>query len=192
MSNSIPLAIATGNASKFYEATEIFKLLDVAIEQTPVDIDEIQHHDPIKIVESKVKSAYDVLKRPVAVNDSFWDIPALGGFPGGYMKDVSEWLSTQDFMNLMKDKDDKRIILHECMGFYDGETLKLFLHDRPAHFVDQARGESPPSFGRIVQLDDEDRTISQMFDMKQWPVNPERHKHWHDLAEWYVNEYLVT
>ena len=51
-------------------------------------MDEIQHHDPLKITEAKVKSAYEKAGQPVVVNDSSWEIPVLGGFPGGYMKDV--------------------------------------------------------------------------------------------------------
>lgn len=184
------LIVATGNENKFYEASKICEGLGIQIEQAKLNIDEIQHHDAGAITEAKVKSAYAILKQPVVVNDSYWEIPALGGFPGAYMKDVAGWLSTQDFLNLMKDKNDKSILLNECVAFYDGETLQLFFHKRPGHFIDTPRGKSDPSFARVVEIEGDGMTISEVFDGGEWSVTNDRHKHWYDFAKWYKEIYM--
>ena len=77
----------------------------------------------LKITEAKVKLAYEKVDLPVVVNDSSWEIPALGGFPGCYMKDVANWFTAEDFLALMKDKNDRRIILHDVVAYFDGEPL---------------------------------------------------------------------
>ena len=181
------VVFATGNASKFYEASAVCQTMGIELEQATVDIDEIQHHDSVKITEAKVRAAYDTLGRPVVVNDSSWEIPALGGFPGGYMKDVAAWLQTEDFSALMANKEDKSIHLKEYVAFYDGETLNIFTHQRVGHFLDSPRGQAPPSFARLVQMDSDDMTISEIFDKGNWDTsNPDEYKHWYDFASWYA------
>ena len=176
----------TGNANKFYEASHICERYGITLEQQVFDIDEIQSHDPLKIVEAKVKSAYEHAQSPVVVNDSSWEIPALGGFPGGYMKDVTSWLSTEDFMNLMASKNDKRILLHECVAFYDGEILNMFTYTRGGHFIEKPQGKALPSFARLVQMDSDDMTISEIFDKGEWSTEREdEYRHWFDFAKWY-------
>ena len=186
------LSFATGNKNKFYEASTIAKKFNTEIEQAKIDIDEIQHHDPTEIAKAKIRDAWKIVGKPVIVNDSSYDIPALGGVPGGYMKDVTGWLSTQDFMNLMADKQDKRIFLHEVVAYYDGDTMKLFTHKREGFFHDEPKGESLPTFARLVEMKGENMRIAEVFDKGDWDISSsERYKHWYDFYEWYVKSELV-
>ena len=89
--------LVTGNPRKIEEATATLSQYDIAVEIINLDIDEIQHRDPLKITEAKVRAAYERVGKPVIVNDSNWEVPALGGFPGGYMKDIAHWLTPEDF-----------------------------------------------------------------------------------------------
>lgn len=98
------IIFVTGNPRKIEEATAVLAKYDTKMEAKSLDINEIQHSDPRQISETKAREAYKKLGKPIVVNDSFWEIPALGGFPGGYMKEVNAWLSAQDFLNLMRDK----------------------------------------------------------------------------------------
>lgn len=189
---STVLVFATGNKSKFYEASTIAKKFTVELEQVKIDINEIQHHEAIEITKAKVVDAWNVIQKPLVVNDSSWAIPALGGFPGGYMKDVTNWLSTEDFMNLMKDKHDRRMILSEVVAFYDGETLNMFTHEREGFFHDTPKGKSLPTFARLVEMHGENMTIAEVFDKGNWDTeSAERYKHWYDFYEWYSQKDLV-
>ena len=82
------ITFVTGNSRKFEEASSVLQQYGVTVEQLQLDIDEIQHHDPLEITKAKACAAYQKAGRPVVVNDTSWKIPALNGFPGGYMKDV--------------------------------------------------------------------------------------------------------
>jgi len=186
--SSRSLIYATGNDNKFYEAANIAKKFDVKLVQKVVAIDEIQHHEAIEITKAKARDMWDVLKQPVVVTDHSWEIPALGGFPGGYMKDITSWLSTQDFLLLMSDKKDKRIYLKEIVAYCDGDTLEVFAHKRQGHFVDEPKGSSPPSFSRVVEMEGEGMTIAEVFDKGNWDTDfPDRYKSWYDFYEWYTN-----
>ncbi len=179
----------TGNANKFYEASQICKNFDIELIQKTIDIDEIQHHDSLKIAEAKARRAYECAGEPVVVNDSSWEIPALGGFPGGYMKDVTSWLATKDFQLLMSDKDDKRIFLHEVVVYCDESSLNVFTFRRLGYFLDIPRGNSLPSFSKLVQMESDDMTISEIFDKGEWDTSsPDEYKHWYDFAKWYKEE----
>ena len=50
------ITFATGNPRKLEEAKSVLKDYGIVVEPLQIDIDEIQHHDPLKITEAKVKS----------------------------------------------------------------------------------------------------------------------------------------
>ena len=53
------IAFVTGNPHKLEEAKSVLKCYGIVVEPLQIDIDEIQHHDPLKITEAKVKLAYE-------------------------------------------------------------------------------------------------------------------------------------
>ncbi|PID33029.1 hypothetical protein CR969_02905 [Candidatus Saccharibacteria bacterium] len=139
MAKKIPVFV-TGNQYKMIEAEAAFRSYGLDFEIESLDIDEIQHHEPLKITEAKARAAYEILNRPVIVHDSNWSIPALNGFPGGYMKDVDSWFEPGDFIDLMKDKADKSINLLDTIAYFDGKKLKIFVEKIQAEFIDEPRG----------------------------------------------------
>ena len=123
------ILLVTTNKRKVGEARLACDLYDIQVNNESYDIDEIQSPDPRKVSEHKAREAYKHAKQPVVVTDSFWHIPALNGFPGPYMKDVSGWFSEEDFVNLVAHKDDKRISFSENIAYFDGTLLKQFSMD---------------------------------------------------------------
>ena len=183
------LPFMTGNNNKFYTASKVCEQFGVELEKREVDVDEIQHTDPVKIAEAKAKSAYEIIQRALVVNDQTWDIPALGGFPGAYMKDVSHWLTADDFLNLMRGKEDRRIYRDETVAYFDGSDMNIFTYRRLGHFVLSPRGETNSPHGKVIEMEHEDGlTIAEVLDRGSWGVDPRRHKHWYDFAEWYKNK----
>lgn len=180
------IAFVTGNKHKFYEASKICEKFDVALVQKSVEIHEVQHHDPLEITREKAKSAYTTLGVPLVVNDSSWAIPALGGFPGGYMKDVSAWLHAGDFAALMRDKSDQRIYLTDTVAYCDGSDLTIFSHRRIGRFVQTAAIDEDARFDSLVQMDGEPEVIAEIIKQGNWDVSSEkRYSHWYQFAQWY-------
>ncbi len=136
------LIYVTGNDSKFMHAQEALMPFGITLIQEKVDTEEIQSDSIESVAHDKAKKAFTVLQKSLFVNDAGWIIPSLNGFPGPYMKFVNEWFSPQDFLNLMRDKTDRRIILRQVIVFTDGKMTKEFIHDETGEIVKEARGKA--------------------------------------------------
>ena len=182
------IAFITGNPHKLEEAKSVLKNYEIVVESLQFDIEEIQHYNPLEITKAKVRAAYEKAGQSVVVNDSSWEIPALGGFPGGYMKDVVNWFTAEDFLALMKDKNDRRIILHDVVAYFDGEQLELFIYDQTGVFINEPRGEGT-SMNQVVSMEDSGGlTIAEEFALRHdgAEINPSHFQHWQKFGEWFI------
>ncbi len=165
---------------------------DINLEQRPVEIDEIQGENAELIIRDKVTKAHAALQKPVIVTDVSWEITALGGFPGAYMKSVNHWFEPQDFIDLMSRKTDRRIVLHQYLAYCDGEQTVTFSGSISGVITDTPRGTYGPPIMRVVALDaDRGRTISETYDQgleHDLTRLAERGNAWHQLATWLRDE----
>ena len=182
------ITFITGNPHKLEEAKSVLKNYEIVVESLQFDIEEIQHYNPLEITKAKVRAAYEKAGQSVVVNDSSWEIPALGGFPGGYMKDVVNWFTAEDFLALMKDKNDRRIILHDVVAYFDGEQLELFIYDQTGVFINEPRGEGT-SMNQVVSMENSGGlTIAEEFALRHdgVEINPSHFQHWQKFGEWFT------
>lgn len=186
---------ATTNQEKMLIAQTVCSKFDINVEQTSIDIDEIQGEDPIVIVQDKARRAYESLSKPVIVSDDSWDIPALNGFPGPYMKSINKWFRSDDFLRLMNGINDRTIILHQLLAYYDGTIIKVFSNDIHGKVTDKPRGKNHRSPNMTVTVLDHDngRTIAEVFEqgekavLERYLTRPDA---WHGFAEWYKSELI--
>jgi len=184
------ILFATGNQRKINEANDTLKSYNIIVNPVSIEIDEIQHHDPVEITKAKARAAFTVLKVPVVVSDTSWSIPALGGFPGGYMKDVGIWWSEHDWLNVMSGHEDKSIILQEHLAYYDGVELIHFSQDYDGVFLNQIQGpivNEKESFERVASLDG---SLSLAEGQANRINNGEKKQlaHWQKFGEWFNNQ----
>ena len=176
------LIFATSNERKLGEARLACEPLGIEIQQVKLHIDEIQSSDPLVISKSKAESAFLQAQKPIVVTDTFWNIPALNGFPGAYMKDIATWFTSQDFLNLMKDKSDKRISFTESITYKDVTQLKVFSKEYWGVIASQPRGTSGNSIEKLAEFDG--YTIGERQDQKSFSHKPEDYI-WSDFAKWF-------
>lgn len=136
------ISYVTKNPRKYENARHFLNSHGITTNQLSIEVDEIQSGDSLEIATSKAREAYRLTSAPLFVNDASWIIPALNGFPGPFMKYVNEWFSPSDYINLMQDKSDRRIILRDSIVYIDEKGLEVFTHDHegqilrnPANFV---------------------------------------------------------
>jgi non-canonical purine NTP pyrophosphatase (RdgB/HAM1 family) len=175
------ILFATGNPIKVGEAKQGCEIFDVQVEQVKLDIDEIQSTDPIKISENKATQAFNAVNKPVVVTDTFWEIPALNGFPGAYMKDVVSWFDSSDFLNLLKSKNDKRIAFTETITYKDAKTTKTFSKKYWGTIVSPPRGIGN-SIDNVAEFDGV--TLGERRAEGGYSHKPEDYI-WYDFAKWY-------
>lgn len=186
------ILFATGNSRKIAEATATLQPYRLTVEPVRVDIDEIQHHDPTEITKAKARAAYAAIGQPVVVSDTSWEIPALGGFPGGYMKDISTWLNAADWLTLMARHNDKTIYCHEHIAYCDGTDIQHFVSSYNGRFIDEARGrvDDSESFERTVILYG-DKTMAEQLADGDIASAGESLDHWKQFGGWYVRHHAT-
>ena len=174
------VVLVTGNSRKVGEAKQSCDLFDIEVIQKTAEIDEIQSHEPLKISEHKARMVYELLQEPVVVTDTFWNIPSLNGFPGAYMKEVAQWFTEQDFINLIKDKEDNTIIFSENITYFDGKEVVRFSKEYLGKIVDP-RGTGI-SIENVSEF--EGSTLGEKRAIGGFSHKPEEYI-WYDFAKWY-------
>ena len=179
---------ATNNERKIIEASDTLVDYGIVVQPTPLHIDEIQHADSAEIAKAKARAAYATIRKPVVVSDTSWSIPSLGGFPGGYMKDVSAWLSAEDWLALMARHTDRTIYCHEHIAYSDGQTLNHFVTTYRGVIAPEARGRErgAESIERVAILYG-DKTMAEYLEEGAIASAGEILDHWKQFGAWYKN-----
>jgi XTP/dITP diphosphohydrolase len=178
------VAFITGNARKFRDFELACKEFDVKAEQLKLPVDEIQGHDAETIAVHKAKEAYRLAGRPVVVNDAYWNILALRGFPGAYMAYMVGWLKAEDWLALMRGKQDRTIGCTDTLVYYDGKRSKAFSRDIWGKIAEEARGEGV-SLDQVVVIDGQTRTIAEVENADGTSSVDIKNSIWYDFAKWY-------
>lgn len=180
------ILFATGNSRKIKEAGGTLADYGISVKPVRLTFDEIQHFDPAEITKAKARTAYMLAGQPIVVSDTSWEIPALGGFPGGYMKDISAWFDAHDWLALMSRHDDKTIYCHEHIAYFDGKKLEHFVATYKGVFVNEPRGrvDESESFERVVVLYGK-MTMAESLAQGDIASAGEVLAHWQQFGEWY-------
>ena len=181
---------ATTNKDKIQIAQTVCAEANITVKPVALEVDEIQGEDPEIIVRDKARRAHEKLNMPVIVSDDAWDIKALKGFPGAYMKSINYWFTSEDFLRLMHGVEDRRITLHQYLAYTNGKITKVFKNDIHGQAINEVRGKSEKSPSMTVTVFDSDngKTIAQVFEQGTEAVVA-RYKNrpdaWHKFVEWY-------
>ena len=135
--NEINVTFITGNAKK---AEYLQKLLDLKIKHQKLDLDEIQSLDLHKIVEHKVRQAFDVIKQPVLVEDVSLEFEELNGLPGPFIKFFVDNVPFQKICDLVT--ENRKAVARCVFGYFDGVNLKLIEGELEGKIAVEPKGEN--------------------------------------------------
>ena len=153
------LYIVTGNAGK---AASFRRLMPASIqfELADIDLPEIQSFDARTIITDKVQRAYDVMGKPVLVEDVSAGLDALQGLPGPFIKFFEERLGKDALYQLSLGRDTG-VTVTSTIGYYDGS--KLIITEGVVHGVAvAARGENGFGFDCCFVPDGQTKTYAEM------------------------------
>ncbi|WP_369387241.1 non-canonical purine NTP pyrophosphatase [Streptomyces sp. CG1] len=86
----LTVTMCTGNEGKFRTAQEHLAPWGVEVEQTVLELDEIQTTSVAVIAQHKARQAFELLRRPLFVEDSGFFIDEFKGWPGPMVKHALE------------------------------------------------------------------------------------------------------
>jgi XTP/dITP diphosphohydrolase len=180
------LAFITGNTRKYRDLQQACEPFGIEVEQLELPVDEIQSSDPEDIALKKAKQAYKLASnRPVIVQDAFWNIMALRGFPGAYMSEVTRWLRAEEFLKLMEGKTDRTLYIKDTLVYYDGKRSKMFSQNYQGKMTEEPRGKGHFSIEQIVVMQGETKTIAEIEDSEGRSGVSGEGSIWNEFAKWY-------
>ena len=97
---------ATTNQGKLKEAESI---LGIKVIGTPLEIEEIQSLEAVKVATQKAKDYFKILKKPIFAEDMALSFSALKGFPGTYIKDFLDTFGNKGLVELIKGNKDRTV-----------------------------------------------------------------------------------
>ena len=114
--------LITGNSHKLAE----FKRLLPAgclFDHLALDLDEIQSFDSEVIIADKARRAYEIVKKPVVVEDVSAGLDRLNGLPGPFIKFFETQLGADALYKLAGAETAATVT--STIAYYDGQTMLL-------------------------------------------------------------------
>ena len=139
------ITFVTGNADKAKNAS---KHLGFPVANHDVDLPEIQSLDLQTVVEAKLMTAYEIIQKPVIVEDVSLEFCELKRLPGTFIKFFEKELGL-DYLCAMLDGKDRTAIAKCIIGFTDGVKTEFFLGTQNGSIADEPRGEEGFGWDRI-------------------------------------------
>ena len=150
--------IVTTSADKLAEINEI---LGTNHRVSKIEITEIQSLDLNQVITQKAKDAYKIIKKPVLVEDISFEIKALNGLPGTFIKFFLKTLGTEGTVALVKGRDTATKVT-AAVAIYDGENLKIFKGEVWGTLSSRNRGEHGFGFDKVFIPKGYDQTLGEM------------------------------
>jgi len=127
MQQSSKLFFVSSNENKFQEAERILSNLGVQINFYKTILEEIQSNDLNDIAEKKAINAYDLIQKPVIIEDDGLFINSLNGFPGPYSSYVYDTIGNKGIMNLLENSQVRDANFVSIIAYCDNDYgVKLF------------------------------------------------------------------
>ena len=110
-----------------------------------LDITEPQADTVEEIVTFKGDTAFQLIQKPVIVQDSGFVIPALNNFPGPYIKYILDSIGVEGLLKLMKGVTDRRCYFIGCTCYTDKDSQHIFtFKSDEGTLSEDIRGETDP------------------------------------------------
>ncbi len=152
------LTFVTSNKNK---VREIGQILGPEVRIRELDISEIQSLDLDQVVSAKAKAAFQVVKKPVVVEDVSFEIEALNGLPGTFIKFFMQRLGSEKTACLVGHEKTNTTVT-AAVALYDGIKLKIFKGVTHGTLSKKDRGTSGFAFDHIFIPKGHKKTFAEM------------------------------
>jgi non-canonical purine NTP pyrophosphatase (RdgB/HAM1 family) len=161
------LYYVTSNPGKFAEVSHYFHILgsEVPLKQFSADIPEIQTLDQMAIAIDKAKKAFEILKKPLLIDDAAMYFEKYYKFPGTLTRYVAQGLGFEGLKRLIDDGDRAYFLLY-VVYIESPDQLHIFEGACSGRLIkpDVFEGDPHLPFDVFFIPDGADITYSQMRD----------------------------
>lgn len=153
------LLLATSNLHK---AQSIQVLLGRPVDHVALDIPEIQAVAVAEVIEAKARAAYDLVGKPVLVEDTSLAIHAWQGLPGALIRWFLETVGNEGICTMLQGYAETAATAETALGFYDGATFHAFSGKVEGQIARQPRGNNGFGWDPIFIPNGWDKTFAEM------------------------------
>lgn len=152
------LQVVTSNPDKLKEINQILK---TNFQISNFDIPEIQSLDVNEVIKDKAKKAFQIFKRPVLVEDISFEVEALKGLPGPFIKYFLKTVGTEGTVKLVGQKSTKTKVT-AAIAIYDGKLMKIFKGTIYGTLSKKDKGLNGFGFDKVFITKGYTKTLAQM------------------------------
>jgi len=179
----IKLVFVTSNKHKIKEANEILGKWNIELVGSSIAKIEIQDDCIERISKYAAIQAYNIIKKPLIVEDSGLFIKALNGFPGPYSSYVYRKIGNDGVLKLMKNIDDRRAYFKASLTCVCGQYVKMFNGIVHGSISEEPRGKEGFGFDPIFVPEGYDKTMAELGEHIKNTLS-HRYRAFTQLAEW--------
>jgi non-canonical purine NTP pyrophosphatase (RdgB/HAM1 family) len=152
------ITLITGNAGK---VAELSRLLGVQVHNQKVELPEVQSTDAEVVSAAKAQAAYDILKRPVVVDDTGLFIHAWGELPGALIAWFLQNVGVEGVLKMLQGWDDRSAHAVTALGYCDEHGVQVFVGRLDGTIADAVRGENGFGYDPIFIPEGYDKTFAE-------------------------------
>ncbi|MCR4311492.1 MAG: hypothetical protein NUV54_02945 [Candidatus Taylorbacteria bacterium] len=131
---------ATSNKKKVENAKRSMSKHGIEVEQVEVELTESRSFDPEVIAVEKADQAFELLQKPVMVEDSGFFVNAIGEFPKTHVKFSLETLGINNILKTLEGVKDRQAEWRMCVAYASGlHEHKLFTFIEPGEIAEAPR-----------------------------------------------------
>lgn len=160
MNDSIPnICLITGNSGK---AREFSELLGLPIDHQKLDLTEVQALSVADVAWSKAEEAYDLLKRPVMVDDTGFNVHEWNGLPGALIAWFLKTVGTKGLLKMAVSLTDRNVDVTTAIGYADEDGVRVFTGTVSGTLPLEERGNEGFGYDPIFVPAGYDKTFAEM------------------------------
>lgn len=152
------ITLVTGNQDKLSYAKTF---LDFPILHKDIDLQEIQHIDPLEVIRHKTIEAFNIIKAPVMVEDASLVFSALKTLPGPFIKWFYKELGNQGLCDMLNGYSDRSAQASVIFGLFDGRETLFFESSLQGH-ISINPGKEGVGYNPIFIPEGYDRPLSEI------------------------------
>ena len=152
------IIFVTGNKNKVKEAQSI---LGFHVEISDVEVEEIQDLDVEKVVYHKAVEAFEIVKKPLIVDDAGLYVDAWNGFPGALVKHLDKTNGLEIINKWLSLEGNRKVKVVAAIGYHDGTRITTFTGELEGAFV-EPHGEHGWGFDPFILPLGHDKTWGEM------------------------------
>lgn len=189
------IVFVTHNKGKIASAKKDLQGVDLQIFE--YELEEPRSDDVSYISETKVRQAYEIVKKPCISIDCGFFIDALHGFPKAFVNFALDTIGITGILKLMEKEENRKCRFQECLSYYDGVQLKQFMGVHEGSLAEEILGQDTDKkwsdLWYIFVPHGYLKTLAQMTEeeRKQRSENKKEKSPMQQFAIWYQKEFDI-